>query len=289
MVPTKQRNVSSVFLSFRTEGILFDCGEGTQRQMNIAGIKRTSVTKIFLSHWHGDHVSGIIGLLQTMGNDEEPPKVEIFGPEGTMDHMKSLMNACVFESRVDLKVHELNPDGIEKCYEDKDFYVECAYLKHTTPCLGYSFIEKDRRRIKMDYLRKAGVKEGPHLKKLQEGSSIVYKGKKVDVEEATSSVKGKKISYVVDTRICANAVELARNADILICESAYTHSLEEKAMKNKHLTAKEAATIANSADAKKLYLTHFSQRYKNVQEIEEDARSVFDNVICAEDFMKINL
>lgn len=289
MVPTKERNVSSVFLSFKTEGILFDCGEGTQRQMNIAGIKRTNVTKILVSHWHGDHVSGIIGLLQTMGNDENPPKVEIFGPEGTMEHMKSLMNACIFEARVNLKVHELDPKEVEKCFEDKDFYILCSYLRHTKPCLGFAFVEKDRRRIKMDNLKRLGVKEGPHLKKLQEGKSIIYKGKKIDVDDATEVVPGKKIAYIMDTRPCTNAVELAKDADILICESAYAHDLEEKARLYKHLTAKEAAMMANSANAKKLYLTHFSQRYKDVQDIRQDASETFPDVVCAEDFMKVNL
>ncbi|MFC1753762.1 ribonuclease Z [Thermoproteota archaeon] len=289
MVPTKQRNVCSVFLSYKTEGILFDCGEGTQRQMNIAGIKRTKVTKIFISHWHGDHVSGIIGLLQTIGNDESPPKIEIFGPKGTMNHMKGLMSACIFEARVDLKVHELVPHNIEKCFENNNFYVECGYLNHSTPCLGYSFIEKDRRRVKMDQLKKMGVNEGPHLKKLQAGKSIVHKGKKIDVDEVTSVVRGKKISYILDTRPCTNASELARDSDILISECAYAHDLEEKARKYKHLTAKEAAMIANSAGAKKLYLTHFSQRYKDTQQILEDASETFPDVICAEDFMKINL
>ncbi len=289
MVPTKERNVSSVFLSFKTEGILFDCGEGTQRQMNIAGIKRTRVTKILVSHWHGDHVSGIIGLLQTMGNDENPPRVEIFGPKGTMEHMKSIMNACVFESRVNLKVHELDPEGVETCFEGSEFLIECAYLKHNTPCLAYSFVEKDRRRVKMNYLKRKGVREGPHLKKLQEGRPITYKGEKIEVDDATELVKGRKVAYVMDTRPCNNAVEISRDADILICECAYAHDLEDKARKYKHLTAKEAAMIAGNAGAKKLCLTHFSQRYKDTRAICDDASETFPEVVCAKDFMKINL
>ncbi|MBD3313885.1 ribonuclease Z [Candidatus Woesearchaeota archaeon] len=289
MVPTKERNVSSVFLSHKNEGILFDCGEGTQRQMNIAGIKRTKVTKIFISHWHGDHVSGIIGLLQTMGNDEDPPKVEIFGPKGTMDHMKGLMNACVFEARVDLKVHELDPKNIERCIETPEFYVECGYLNHTTHCLGYSFIEKDRRRIKVDALKKLGIREGPHLKKLQSGKDIDYKAKKIKADDVTYIVKGKKITYIMDSRPCNMSVELAKNADVLISECAYADDLQDKARKYKHLTAGEAAMIARNADAKKLYLTHFSQRYKDTQQICEDATSTFPNTVCAEDFMKITL
>lgn len=289
MVPTKERNVSGIFLSYKTEGILLDCGEGTQRQMNITGIKRTKVTKILISHWHGDHVSGLMGLIQTLGNNDIPPKLEIYGPKGTKEHMKHLMLSSVFEERVNLKVIELDPKGVEKFFENEDFILECAKLKHGAPCLGYSFVEKDKIKINMDALRKLGVKQGKHLQELQKGKSIIYKGKKIDVKKVTHIVKGRKITYIADTLICDNAIDLAKEADVIISEAVYASNLHEKAKKYKHLTAKDAAYIANEANVKKLYLTHFSQRYKNTHEIEEDARTFFDNVICAEDFMKVNL
>ena len=111
MVPTKERNVSGIFLRFKSEGILFDCGEGTQRQMNIAGLKRTTVNKILISHWHGDHVSGIIGLIQTLGNDlanlgQEAPVIKVFGPKETKTRIDHMMQTCIFDSKVDLVVEE---------------------------------------------------------------------------------------------------------------------------------------------------------------------------------------
>lgn len=289
MVPTKQRNVSAVFLSYKTEGILFDCGEGTQRQMNIAGIKRTSVTKVLISHWHGDHVAGLVGLIQTMGNDDIPPTLEIFGPKGTEKHMGHLMQMCVFESRVNLKIFEIDIEGVEKIFENKDFTIEAAPLNHASPCLGFSFIEKDRRKINMAYLAKLGVPEGRHLQKLQDGQSIVWKGKDIEVDKATQVVKGKKITYIMDTALCTSAVELARNADILMCESAYSGRLEEKARLYKHLTSRQAAMIAKEANVGKLYLSHFSQRYKDTDEIYEEAKEAFDNTTCAKDFMKVKI
>ncbi|HLC47109.1 MAG TPA: ribonuclease Z [Candidatus Nanoarchaeia archaeon] len=289
MVPTKERNVPAVFLKFRSEGILFDCGEGTQRQMNIAGIKRTDVTKIFVSHWHGDHVSGIIGLLQTLGNNDLPPKLEIFGPKGTMEHMEHLMQACVFEARVNLKVHELVPKGIESCLDAEEYAVECVPLQHSTPCLGYRFSEKDRYRILTSKLRRLGVPDGAHLQPLQKGKDITFKGKKILASEVTQKVQGKVISYVMDTAYCNNAVEISKEADVLITESSYAAVLEEKAGHYKHLTAKQAATIASRAGAKKLILMHFSQRYKDVSEIRQDAKELFNDVICAEDFMRVEV
>ena len=287
MVPTKQRNVAGVFLKFKTEGILFDCGEGTQRQMNIAGIKRTEVTKIFITHWHGDHISGIIGLLQTIGNNDYPPKIEIFGPQGTMEHMEHLMQACSFESRVDLKVHELNPKLLESCYNGKEFFVECAPLKHTVPCIGYRFVEKDRYKINMAKLKKAGINEGPQVQPLQEGKNITVKGEEILAKDVTSVVKGSIITYALDTAVCNTLTDLAKDADILITEASYVSDLEEKAKKHKHLTAQQAAQVASAANVKKLILTHFSQRYKDTADICAEAKEYFNETVCAEDFMKL--
>lgn len=289
MVPTKDRNVSGVFLSYRNEGVLFDCGEGTQRQMNIAGIKRTAVTKVLISHWHGDHVSGLVGLIQTLGNNDVPPNLEVFGPKGTEEHMQHMMKMCVFESRVNLKIYEIDIDGLEKVYENRDFMIEAALLRHSIPTLGFSFIEKDKRNIDMAYLAKMGVPEGKHLQPLHDGKSIVWKDKEIDADKATKVKKGKKITYLMDTALCQNCFELAKNADVLICESVYADKLGEKARLYKHLTGKEAATIAKNANADKLYLTHFSQRYKTVDEIKKDAEDVFENVVCARDMLKVKI
>jgi len=127
------------------------------------------------------------------------------------------------------------------------------------------------------------------LGKLQSGKSITFKEKKITPEQATYVVKGKKLSFIADTVPCNNALELAMNSDILVCESTYAHKLEEKAAEYLHMTAKQAGLLANQAKTKKLILTHFSQRYKTMEEIEDDAKDVFSNTICAYDFMKIKV
>lgn len=289
MVPTKERNVSGLFLSYKNEGILLDCGEGTQRQMNITGIKRNRVTKILISHWHGDHMAGLVGLLQTLGNEENKLTIEIYGPKGTKKYMSHLLKSCYFDVKVNLKIIELVPKGIKKFYENEDFELHCALLNHNIVCLGYSFVEKDKRKINVSYLRKNKIPDGPYLKKLHEGKSFVYNGIKIDVDEATSIVEGRKFTYIADTALCTNAIKLAKDADVLVSEAVYTSEFEEKGEKYKHMTSKDAAMLANKAGAKKLVLTHFSQRYKNTMPLQEDAQTYFDNVICAEDFMKLNL
>jgi len=291
MVPTKERNVSGIYLSYDGEGILFDCGEGTQRQMNITGIKRTTVRKILISHWHGDHVSGIIGLIQTLGNNETPPRLTIYGPRETKKRMEHMMQTCIFDNRVELDIVELDPKEGEllKVFENENYRLDCAKLEHGMPALGYSFIDKERLNIDTAKQKKLGVLDGPHLRKIKNGETISYKGKEITPEMMTYTLPQKKIAYVSDTEPCPGASLLAEDADIVICESTFSSALQEKALERKHMSSKDAALIASQAGAKQLVLTHFSQRYKNTQEVEEDARNYFDNVVSAYDFMKIKL
>jgi len=289
MVPTKDRNVAAVFLSYKNERILFDCGEGTQRQMNIAGIKRNSVTKILITHWHGDHVIGIAGLLQTMGNDENELSVEIYGPEGTKERMEHVIKSSIFDLRIKLKINEIKCSKPENIFENSDFIIEAAAMEHGVPCIGFAFIEKERRNIDKEFIVKNKVGEGEHLKELLKGNDIIYKGKNIKWRDAVNVTVGRKICYITDTMYCSNAIDIAKDSDLLICESVYASNLQDKAEKYMHMTAKSAAMIANQANVKQLVLTHFSQRYKNTQEIEDDARDYFDNVICAVDFMRIKL
>ncbi len=288
MVPTKERNHTAIFVSYKTQGILVDCGEGTQRQMKVAGINLVKITKILISHWHGDHVLGLAGLLQTLssGSISYSGTLEIYGPPGFAKKFDTLKKALEFEPSFETKITEAKPGVI---FKNEDFRIEAAMLDHSSPCFGYSILENDKRHIKLDALKKLGIPEGPMLGKLQEGKSIAWKGKKVTPEEATTLTKGKKLAIIADTTLCKGCTELAQDADILICESTYANDLQEKAEQYKHLTAMQAGLIANKANAKKLILTHFSQRYKNTQQIEEDARTVFNNVIAAKDFMKIIL
>ncbi len=291
MVPTKDRNVTGIFLKYKEEGILLDCGEGTQRQMNIAGIKRTSVTKILVSHWHGDHVSGIIGLLQTIGNEAMPQKIMLFGPRETKKRVEHMLQTCIFDNKVELEVVELMPKKGEvlRFLETEEYALECASMSHGVPCIGYSFIEKERLNIDVEKQKKLGITDGPHLRKLKEGKDIQYKGRTIKAEEVTYSIPQKKLSYLADTDACAEATMLARDADVLISESTFASKLEEKAELRNHLNSRDAALIASQAQAKKLILTHFSQRYKTVDELEEEAKLHFPNTVCAFDFMKVKI
>lgn len=289
MVPTKDRNVQGIYLDYKGEGILLDCGEGTQRQMNIAGINRLKVKKVLLSHWHGDHVSGLIGLIQTLGNTEEPKKLVIYGPKGTKLHMNHLLNSCEFDLRLHLEINELNIKNKAVIFENDDYMIEAAPLEHSVPCLGYRFIEKDTRNINMAKAKKLGLKEGPLLGKLQRGETVDVKGKKIHPDDVSKIRTGKKIAFILDTLLTKNCYELAEEADLLVSEANFDSSLAEKARKSKHMTTEQVALIANKANVKKLILTHFSQRYKTLHDLEEEAKGLFKNTVMAFDFMKVKV
>lgn len=288
MVPTKNRNVQAIYLEYVGEGILIDCGEGTQRQMNIASINRLKVRKILISHWHGDHVSGLIGLIQTIGSCENPKTLEIFGPEGTRKHLNHLLNSCLFDLRIEIKVHEIKASSLKTIYENENYEIKAISMNHNVPCLAYSFEEKDKRKMIKSKLEKFGLK-GKLVGDLQKGLFVKINDKKVSPEDVSKLEKGKKVTFILDTAYNANCEIIAKDSDILISESTYDLKLQEKAKEYFHLTSKDAATIAKNSNSKRLILTHFSQRYKSLDNLKKQAKNIFKNVELAKDFLKVKL
>lgn len=286
MVPTKERNQSAVLISYKNEGILIDCGEGTQRQLKMAGIPITKITKILITHWHGDHTLGLPGLIQSLGASEYNKALEVYGPKGTKQNFDYMFKAFVFDKNIEMRVNEIKPGVF---FENEDFFLKAISLEHGIKTFGYNFVEKDRRKIDIKKVTKMGIPEGPLLGELQKNRAIILKGRKISPKETTYIIKGKKISLIADTVQCNNCYKLAEESDLLICEATYSSKLEDKGEAYGHMTAKQAALIASKANAKKLVLTHFSARYKSIQEIEEDAKDYFNDVVCAYDLMKIRL
>ncbi|MEK6950985.1 MAG: ribonuclease Z [Nanoarchaeota archaeon] len=285
MQPTKQRNHSGILLSYKNENILLDCGEGTQRQMRIAGIKPAKITRLLISHWHGDHVFGIPGLLSSMGADKPESTLKIYGPAGTKKFIEYMLKGFVVKDVIGHEIHEVKAGRI---VDMEDFFIEAHALKHSAPCFGYAFMEKDRLRIEVTTAKKLGL-EGPILGQIQQGKDVEWKGKKVKAKEVTYIQKGKKVSYIADTLPCEGAYALAKDADLLISEGTHLDEIKEKTEKYKHLTVKQAALIASESNAQKLIITHLSPRYKRSLETAEEARTYFPNSLVAEDFMKVKV
>jgi ribonuclease Z len=286
MVPTKDRNHTAVFFRYQTEGILFDCGEGTQRQLRIEGIKPTAVTRIILSHWDGDHVLGLPGLIQTLAMSEENKHLVVHGPKGTEERFKHLFRAFEFYNKIDLDIKEYDNGTV---YESEDLMVVAHELEHKVLTFGFEIIEKDRRRIMIEKAKALHIPEGPMLGRLQRGESVTNHGKRIDPDDVSYIVPGKKIGLIADTRLCPNCLAIAKDKDVVICDSTFEGKEEEKAFLYFHMTCIQAAQLAQQANAKKLILTHFSQRYKEVQGLEQEARDIFPNTVAAYDFMKVKL
>ncbi len=286
MVPTKLRNHSSALLLYKDEGIMLDCGEGTQRQLKIAGIKPTKITKLLISHWHGDHVFGIPGLLQTLGADEYKGTLEIYGPEGSKAMLEAILLAFRLETKISYNVTEVK-SGI--FFQNKHYSLSSMPLKHTTQIVGFRFQEKDTRKIQMAKVKKLGIPKGPLIGKLQQGQPIKLNGKQIEPEQVSTLKPGASVAFITDTKLVDNCYKLADKCSLLVCEATFAEEMEAKANKYKHLTARQAAQIALKADAKKLIITHFSQRYKHTHKLEKSAKAIFKHSSAAKDFMRISI
>ena len=286
MVPTKDRNHTAILLTYNAENILIDCGEGTQRQLKIANINPCKITKILLTHIHGDHTLGIPGLIQTLGTNNYQKTLEIYGPTNTKNFINNILKTFHVENKIKINTTEITKT---KFLETKEFFLEALPVKHSTHTLAYSFTEKDKRKINLNYTKKFNLTKHPLLGELQRGKDITFKGKKITANKATILKKGKKISFIFDTELTQNCIEISKNADLVIAEATYESDLQEKAKEYQHLTSEQAALIAKKAKVKKLILTHFSQRYKTPDQALKEAKKIFNNTITAKDFLEINL
>lgn len=285
-VPTAKRNHTAILLRYKNESILVDCGEGTQRQFRIADINPCKLTRILITHWHGDHVLGIPGLLQTLALNGYNKTLEIYGPKGTKRFVDFIYNLFIFAGKIKVNVTEIEEGTFVKT---NDFSLEALPVKHSARCLAYSFKEADKRKIDMKKIKKIGL-EGPLIGKLQRGESIKFKGKTIKPSDASHIEKGKMVSFILDTVLCNNCFKIAKDAELLVSESTYLAELEEKASQYLHLTARQAAEIAKKARAKQLVLTHISQRHeKNEKDVLNEAKKIFPNTLLAKDFMRIEI
>jgi len=283
-VPTKLRNHTSMLLTYKDENMLFDCGEGTQRQFRYAELSPSKITKLLITHWHGDHILGIPGLLQTLGMSAYDRTLKIYGPRRSKYFFSLLDQLATI--RIKTEIHEMEDDSIK----EKEFLIESKSMDHDTPCNAYAFIIKDKLRLDKSKLKKYKLPNSPLLGDLQAGKDIVHNGKKIKASQATYLEKGRKVVFIMDTAYTDKAVEIAKDADLLIIESTFSKDEEELAKEYKHLTATQAATIAKKANVKALLLTHISQRYEHIpQIIEKEAKRIFKNLKVAKDLDVIEL
>ncbi|MEM3074429.1 MAG: ribonuclease Z [Candidatus Pacearchaeota archaeon] len=287
-VPTAKRNHPGILLKYKEENCLFDCGEGIQRQFRKANENPCKITRLFISHWHGDHILGIPGLLQTLYLNAYGKTLEIYGPRRTKNYMDKILGLFAYKGKIYFNVHEISK-GI--FINDKDFYVEAFPMSHGIPSLAYSFYIKDSLRIDKNKLKKLNLHKNDlkKLKELKKGKDIILSGKKIKAKDVTYVEKGRKIAFVFDTLMNENILKIAKDSDILFCESTYFDE-KELAMEHKHLNVFQVADIAKKSKVKKLVLFHLSQRYEmKEKDFLNEAKKKIKDVIIAEDLMRFEV
>ncbi len=284
-VPTRQRNHNAYLLRWDGHGFLFDPGEGTQRQFIFANVAVSAVTRIFISHFHGDHCLGLAGIVQRLSLDKVPQTVEVYYPQSGQVFFDRLTRASIFVNNLRLKPCPVPDAGGVVC-DDGQFTISALPLDHPVPTVGYRIKEPDSRRFLPDKLAALGL-AGPAVGKLQREGQIEHQGKTVRVEDVTEEKPGAVFAFVMDTRVTPLAVELARAADMLLIEATFLESERKLARNFGHLTAKEAATIAKEAGVRELILGHFSQRYGNSRAHRDEAREVFPRTRALRDLDRV--
>ncbi len=290
-MPTRSRNVSSVVMKLpqRAELWLFDCGEGTQHQLLKSDLRSSQIRRIFITHMHGDHIFGLMGLLASCGLAGNVSAIDLYGPPDLAEYIKACRRYSHTHFAYPLRVHTVQPGVI---FEDENFTVSCELLKHRIPAHGYRVTERDRPgQFDVEQAKSLGIPFGPLYGKLKQGESVTLDdGRIIHGPDLCGPTEiGRKVVYCTDTVFCENAIALAQDADVLIHEATFAHQDADLAFQRLHSTSTMAAQVALSAQAKTLIMTHFSPRYapgNNLQlkDLLVEARSIFPNTEMATDF-----
>lgn len=283
--PTRERNHGGYLIRWDGEGILVDPGEGTQRQFIFAGVAPTTVTRILLTHFHGDHCLGLAAMLQRLSLDGVAHEVHCHFPASGLEYVERMRHASIYYDRLSLVLHPIPAEG-GPVAATPAFRIEALPLQHPVDTLGYRFEEPAGRRFDPEALARLGV-AGPLVGDLSRDGSVVVDGRTVTLDEATHPHPGQTLAVVLDTRPCANGLALARDADLLLVEATFLDDAADRACEYGHMTMSEAATLAREAGARRVVFTHFSGRYPDAAVLQAEADRLFPGAVVAADLQRI--
>jgi ribonuclease Z len=286
--PTEKRSLACICLEKDGEILMFDAGEGAQVSFLRSGLGWNKKMKIFVTHMHGDHCIGILGLLQTMTLQHRQEPIEIYGPDGIEEFIANNIKSLNFGLSFAVMITAVRRGLV--C-EERAYSVYCEHADHGVPAFSFLFEEKEKPgKFDLEKAKALGIPEGPLWHKLQLGEGIVIGGKTVMPEEVVGQKRaGKKIGVSGDTRPTKQLEEFFRGCDYLVFDCTFSDSLKDKALETHHSTAREAAMLAKNAGVRNLVLTHFSARYKDEAELAMEARQVHSSVIAARDLLEIEV
>ncbi|MCQ2010026.1 ribonuclease Z [Sporolactobacillus sp. STSJ-5] len=294
-MPAKERNVTSLAVSFpEYDGDLwlFDCGEGTQRQILYTSVKLTKLSVIFVTHLHGDHLFGLPGILGSRSFQGALTPLTLIGPKGLKEYVETSLRVSGTHLYYPVTVHEINSENI--VYENDHFIVDAGELDHGIKTYGYRITEKDQPgELLVDKLIDIGVRPGPIYKQIKEQENVMLPdGKVLDTADFIGKQrKGRTITILGDTRPCETSLLLAKNADLLIHEATFSGDCDQLAHDYHHSTSLQAAETANKAEAKALILSHLSSRYQKREQsaLLNEAKAVFPLTFLAHDLWTYEL
>jgi ribonuclease Z len=283
-VPTRHRNHNGYLLLWDGLGFLFDPGEGTQRQMTRYGVRASQIHRIGITHFHGDHCLGLPGLLQRISLDGVEHEVTVHYPASGEAYFERLRHASIYEDHAHIVAAPHARDGLVA--RGDTWSLRVRHLQHRTASTGYRLQEDDGWTVDPARLAALGLR-GPAVGALVREGSVAHQGRTVTVDEVATPRPGQSVAVVMDTRLCDAARRLAEGVDLLVAESTYLSTESAEARDRGHMTAHEAATLARDAGARRLVLTHFSQRYADSRAFLEEASAVFPDVVLAEDGLRV--
>ena len=284
--PTRYRNHNGYLLRWDDDGILFDPGEGTQRQLLLAGVSPWTFGRICITHFHGDHCLGLPGVMQRLALDRVTHPIEVLYPSSGQVYLDRLLHAAVFDETVQVRQRPVAGSGVVD--PGPPFTLVAKRLDHVPDALGWRIEEPPGRRMLPDRLKAAGI-EGPQVGELRRAGVIDVGGRRVRIEEMSVERPGQVVAFIMDTRVCDAAFELAAGADLVICEATFASAEADLARQYRHLTAAQAGRLAAEAGARRLVISHFSQRYPDEQVLLDEARAEFEDVIAAHDLLRVQV
>jgi ribonuclease Z len=288
-VHSKERNHPSIALKVEGDVFLFDCGEGTQKQILFTHVSPLKISKIFITHFHGDHILGLPGLLQSMSLHGRESELTIYGPKGLNKIRNAIYGLGYSSIEFPVKFIEIETGIIE---ETEEYIIKAQSVRHNVPAFAYSFEEKKKPRFLREKAIELGVPVGPAFGKLHKGEEIEIDGRIIKPEQVLGPPrKGIKITYSGDTRPCEEMIMLAKDSTVLIHESTFIQEEAANAEEYGHSTARDAAYIARESNSEELIITHISTRYgeEYAQIMLNEAKEIFKNTKLAEDLMEIPL
>ncbi|HOU37416.1 MAG TPA: ribonuclease Z [Treponemataceae bacterium] len=286
MMPLPYRHLTSVLLRREGDLFLFDGGEGTQVSLRRLNLRWKKINAIFVSHTHADHVTGLPGLLMLSSQVDRDDPLYIYGPPKIAEYIQSSRQVLDMYINYQIVVKEITEPGI--VYQGEDFHVRAFPLQHTKTCVGYTLEEYERPgQFNPDRAKELGVPCGPLWSRLQNGEAVTsLEGETVLPEQVLGAPrKGRKFSYVTDTRYLPSIAEEVKNSDFLVCEGMFEKALAETAAEKKHMTAEQAATVARDGKVKKMALIHYSPRYtdSDLKLLLSEAKAIFPETILSRD------